>query len=143
MQNQENGKRKKNCRLFEKPVIKRALKTSPVFIWPMQITRFQLLRQPKRKGNFFLHTNAATTSVYELENNIKVYTHDRAIYISGNLNSDDVIAVYGVDGKLHYRKYAEKTVLLHIDAAKRSAGVFLISIQQNAERVTMKVVISE
>jgi parallel beta-helix repeat protein len=97
----------------------------------------------KGTGNFFLHTSAVTTVVNELENNLKVYTRDRAIYISGNLNSDDVIAVYGVDGKLHYRKNSEKTGLLRIDAAKMPAGVYLISIQQNAGRDTRKVVISE
>jgi hypothetical protein len=97
----------------------------------------------KGTGNFFLHTSAVTTVVNELENNLKVYTRDRAIYISGILNSDDVIAVYGVDGKLHYRKNSEKTGLLRIDAAKMPAGVYLISIQQNAGRVTRKVVISE
>ncbi|MGE0021699.1 MAG: T9SS type A sorting domain-containing protein [Draconibacterium sp.] len=97
----------------------------------------------KGTGNFFVHTSAATTAVNELANKLQVYTRDRAIYISGNLNSDDVIAVYGVDGKLHYRKYAEKTGLLRIDAAKMPAGVYLISIQQNTGRITRKVVISE
>ncbi|MBK6284620.1 MAG: hypothetical protein IPF54_20090 [Draconibacterium sp.] len=84
-----------------------------------------ITEQTKGAGNFFLHTSSATTEVSELENNLQVYTRDRAIYIKGNINSSDVIAVYGVDGKLHYRKNAEKTGLLRIDAAKMPAGVYL------------------
>jgi hypothetical protein len=102
-----------------------------------------ITEQTKGAGNFFLHTSSATTAVSELENKLQVYTRDRAIYISGNLNTGDVIAVYGVDGKLHYRENANRTGLLRIDAAKMNAGIYLISIEQKTGRVTRKVVISE
>ncbi len=97
----------------------------------------------KGTGNFFVHTSAATTAVNELENKLQVYTRDRAIYINGNLNSNDVVAVYGVDGKLYYRKNAGKTGVIRIDASKMPAGIYIISIDRQAGKVTRKVVISE
>lgn len=102
-----------------------------------------ITEETKGSGNFFLHTSSATTAVSELKNNLQVYTRDRTVYIKGNINLNDVVAVYGVDGKLHYRKNAEKTGLLRIDAAQMPAGVYLISIEQKTGRVTRKVVISE
>ena len=99
--------------------------------------------QTKGAGNFYLHTSSATTAISELENNLKVYTRNRSIFINGNINASDVISVFGIDGKIHYRKNAEKTGLLRIDTAKMPAGVYLISIEQKAGRITQKVVISE
>jgi hypothetical protein len=97
----------------------------------------------KGTGNFFLHTSSATTAVNELENNLKVYTRDRAIYISGNLETTDVVAVYSIVGKLHYKKTAEKTGLLRIDSSKMPAGIYLVNISRNNTNSTQKVIISE
>ena len=97
----------------------------------------------KGAGNFFLHTSSATTAVNQLENSLQVYTHDRAIYISGNIESTDVVSVVGIDGKLHYKNRAAKTGLLRIDASRMPAGVYLVNISGKTERVTKKVVITE
>jgi hypothetical protein len=97
----------------------------------------------KGTGNFFLHTSASTTAVNELENNLKVYTRDRAIYISGNLETTDLVTVYSIVGKLHYKKAAEKTGLLRIDSSKMPAGIYLVNISRNNTNSTQKVIISE
>jgi hypothetical protein len=97
----------------------------------------------KGTGNFFLHTSSATTAVNQFENNLQVYTRDRAIYISGNLETTDVVSVVGIDGKLHYKNTTARTGLLRIDAAKMPAGVYLVNISGKTERVTKKVVITE
>ncbi len=102
-----------------------------------------ITEQTKGAGNFFLHTSSGTNAVSELENNLKVYTRERAIYINGNISAGDGIAVYGIDGKMHYRKNAEKTGFLRIDASRMPTGVYLVSIEQKTGRITRKVVISE
>lgn len=97
----------------------------------------------KGTGNFFLHTNSATTAVNQFENNLKVYTSDRAIYISGNIETTDVVAVYSIVGKLQYKKAAEKTGLLRIETSNMPAGIYMVNIAGKSGQVTKKVVITE
>jgi hypothetical protein len=95
----------------------------------------------KGTGNFFLHTSATATAVNDLKNNIVVYTHDKAVYIDGNLNNNDLVSVFGIDGKLHYRNTAAKTGLLRIDASKMPAGIYLVKIDRNNENFTRKIIL--
>ncbi len=99
--------------------------------------------QTKGAGNFYLHTSAATTGIEDQKNGIQVYTRDRAIFVSGNLDAKDVVAVYGIDGKLHYKNTAGQNGLLRIDAAGLPAGIYLVSISQEAGRVTNKIILGE
>ena len=99
--------------------------------------------QTKGAGNFYLHTSAATTGIENQKNGIQVYTRDRAIFVNGNLDAKDVVAVYGIDGKLHYKNIAGQNGLLRIDAVCLPAGVYLVSISQKAGRVTHKIILGE
>ena len=99
--------------------------------------------QTKGAGNFYLHTSAATTGIENQKNGIQVYTRDRAIFVNGNLDAKDVVAVYGIDGKLHYKNIAGQNGLLRIDAAGLPAGIYLVSISQKAGRVTHKIILGE
>lgn len=102
-----------------------------------------ITEQTKGAGNFYLHTSASTTGIEDQKNGIQVYTRDRVIFVNGNLDAKDVVALYGVDGKLHYKNIAGQNGLLRIDAAGLPAGVYLVSISQKAGRVTHKIILGE
>lgn len=97
----------------------------------------------KGAGNFFLHTSSATTAVNQFESSLKVYTRDRAIYISGNIETSDMVSVAGIDGKMHYKNLAAQTGLFRIDASKMPVGIYLVNISGKTSQLTKKVIITE
>lgn len=95
-------------------------------------------------GRFYLRfTNEQSLSLEEnLLSDIKIYSKNKIIFISGNLNEDTAIDIMDIQGKKLISSSVSGSVTSHqIDASQLSSGVYILKMKNKSQNVTKKLII--
>ncbi len=96
-------------------------------------------------GRFYLHgSSQLVTSINQLPvNEYLVYIIGKAIVVNGDFSPDTRLVLFSVDGRILYDGKAGSINQCHIDANHLPSGVYLLSITDNGQRQTKKIVLGQ
>jgi hypothetical protein len=95
----------------------------------------------KGTGRFFLHTYDAISSQPIPNQQFKVYSVAKNIYIIGEVSGDARFYLYTVDGKLLANFNAQNQLQNQLDASNYAAGLYLLKIIDGNLKKTIKFVL--
>jgi hypothetical protein len=96
----------------------------------------------KGTGRFFLHTYDAIGSSPPIQNQqFRVYSVAKNIYIIGEVSGDARFYLYSVDGKLLANFNAQNQLQNQLDASNYAAGLYLLKIIDGNLKKTIKFVL--
>lgn len=96
-------------------------------------------------GRFYLHgSSKLVTSINQLPvNEYLIYTIGKAIVVNGDFSPDTRLVLFSVDGRILYDGRAGSRNQCRIDANHLPSGVYLLSITDNGQRQTKKIVLGQ
>ena len=96
----------------------------------------------KGTGRFFLHTADIISGDQQVENQpFKVYTIGKTVYINGEVNEKANFFIYSMNGKQLASFNASSQVLNQFNASGLPAGVYILTIEDQNQKKSVKFVI--